>query len=326
MKNWLTFMLCLIASVCPASAQNSQTAFQFLEIPTSAHISALGGRAVSVPDPDPSLTVKNPALLSNIQSATAGITGTEWLKGTVVAGVQYSTPFKDRSSYQISAHLADYGKMKSTDSNGTETGTFRAKDFNIGITYAYMLSDNLSGGVTGHLICSRYSYRQAVAIGADLGIVYTDPEEHFTAGISASGLGGQVKAFEDTFEKLPFNLSTGITWKLEHAPLRFTVTADRLTRWKKSYFYSPDGSELSFRDILRRHISIGADFLISENMWIAGGCNLMNRSELAGTGRKGMTGLTVGTGIELGKISLGVSYGKFQATTSSLICNIAYTL
>ncbi len=326
MKKCLTILPCIMAFFCSAGAQNSQTSFQFLEIPSSAHVSALGGTAVSLPESDPTLTVTNPASLSGTASRKFGVTGTDWLQGTVVAGGQFSTPFKERSSYQVSAHLANYGTMKSTTSDGTETGTFKAKDFNIGITYAYMLSDNWSGGVTGHLICSRYSYRQAVAVGADLGLRYSDPDDRFTAGLAATGLGGQVKAFEDTFEKMPFNLSAGITVKLEHAPLRFTFTADKLTHWRQDYFYSPDGSGLSTADIIRRHISFGTDFLISDNIWIAAGCNLMNRSELAGTGRKGMTGITTGAGIELGKVSLGVSYGKFQVATSSLICNIAYSL
>lgn len=326
MKKRLTFLSCLTALFCSVAAQTSQTSFQFLEIPSSAHISALGGSAVSLPDADPTLTVKNPASLAAVTQRMAGVTGTEWLQGTVIAGAQFSSVFKERSAYQVSAHLASYGKMKSTTTDGTQTGTFRAKDFNIGITYAYRLYDNLSGGVTGHLICSRYSYRQAVAVGADLGLLYSDPQDRFTAGLAATGLGGQVKAFEDTFEKLPFNLSAGVTVKLEHAPIRFTVTADNLTRWKESYFYSPDGSRLKAGDILKRHLSLGTDFLISDNIWIAGGCNIRNRSELASTGRKGMTGFTVGTGMELGRISLALSYGKFQATTSSLICNIAYNL
>lgn len=326
MNNRLAFLLCLAATTCAVRAQNSQTAFQFLEIPSSAHASALGGIAVSIPDEDPSLTVTNPALLSGISTTTVGVTGTEWLQGTVVAGAQYSTPFKERSTYQVSAQLADYGKMKSTTSDGTETGTFRAKDFNIGVTYAYRLTDDISGGATGHLICSKYSYRQAIAVGADLGLQYSDPQDRFCIGLAAIGLGGQVKAFEDTFEKLPFNLSAGITWKLEHAPLRFTVSADKLTRWNRSDFYSPDGSDLSMSDIVKRHIAVGADFLVSDNIWIACGCNMQHRAELAGTGRRGMTGINIGTGMELGKIIMGMSYGKYQATTSSLIVNIAYRL
>ena len=79
-------------------------------------------------------------------------------------------------------------------------------------------------------------------------------------------------------------------------------------------------------EILKRHISLGADINLSERLYLALGCNLRTRAEMAGKGSKGFTGMSIGTGLRLGKVMFDLSYGKYQVSESSLICNFAFNI
>ena len=316
----------LILASAAVRAQSIESSFEFLRLPVSAHSSSLGGHTVSVTDTDPALFIQNPALLTSIDRRILGLNAMTWFSGTTIAGAQYCNTFDERSRYAFNARYVNYGKMPETTPDGTVTGTFRAKDMAVGATYSYMLTDRLSGGLTGNFICSRYGSATSVAIGVDLGLEYSLPDEGVSIGVAATNLGGQIKAFENTFQKLPFDITAGVTWKPAHAPLRFTVTIDNLTRWSRSDYHFAESEKATAGDIFRRHLSAGVDVLLTDRFYVAAGLNMRNRIELAGQGGKGLTGITLGTGLRLGRIMFDLSYGKYQVSESSLICNFAFNI
>ena len=322
----LTCCMAAMVTALPLQAQSLESSFEFLRLPVSAHSSSLGGHVVSAFDPSPVLFISNPAILSANEGPLLGLNGMTWFSGTTVAGAQFSNLFDERSHYAFNARYVSYGKMKETTADGTVTGTFTAKDIAIGATWSYMLTDNLSGGATGNIISSRYSSMTSVAIGVDLGLLWFNDSRNISLGLTATNLGGQIKAFENTFQKLPFDICAGVTWCPEHAPLRFTVSMDNLTRWKSSDFYFAEGDSNGFGEILKRHISLGADINLTERFYLAMGCNLRTRAEMAGKGSKGFTGMSIGTGLRIGKVMFDLSYGKYQVSESSLICNFAFSI
>lgn len=307
-------------------AQSLESSFEFLRLPVSAHNSSLGGKTVSVFDPGTALFITNPAILSANDTRLLGLNAMTWFSGTTVAGAQFCNSFDERSHYAFNARYVSYGRMKETSADGTVTGTFTAKDIAVGATWSYMLTDNLSGGATGNIITSRYGSMTSVAIGVDLGLLWLNDDRNITVGLAATNLGGQIKAFENIFQKLPFDVCAGLSWSPEHAPLRFTVSMDNLTRWKATDFYFAEGESKGFGEILKRHISLGADFNLTERFYVALGCNLRTRAEMAGKGSKGFTGMSIGTGLRLGKVMFDLSYGKYQVSESSLICNFAFNI
>lgn len=322
----LTAFLIGVSGANDIQAQTQESSFEFLRLPVSAHSSSLGGHAISLAEPDLSLFIQNPALLSVVDNMSLGLNAMTWFSNTTIAGAQFCNIFDERSRYAFNARYVSYGKMPETAPDGTRTGTFRAKDMAVGATYSYMLTDNLSGGLTGNFICSRYGSMTSIAIGVDLGLFYSIPEQGITLALAATNLGGQIKAFENTFQKLPFDLTASVSFRLSHAPLRFTVSMDHLTHWDKSDYYFTDDERSGFGEILKRHISAGIDFLLTDRFYIAAGLNLRNRAELAGEGNKGLTGITLGTGLRIGRVMFDLSYGKYQVSESSLICNFAFNL
>ena len=322
----LAFCTAAFMAAQPLQAQSLESSFEFLRLPVSAHNSSLGGHVVSAFDSSPLLYISNPAVLSANETRLLGLNAMTWFSGTTVAGAQYSNLFDERSHYAFNARYVSYGKMQETTADGTVTGTFSAKDIALGATWSYMLTDNLSGGATANIITSRYGSMSSVAIGVDLGLLWYTDDQGITLGLAATNLGGQIKAFENTFQKLPFDLCAGVTWKPAHAPLRFTLSCDNLTRWSASDFYFAQDEEKGFGEILKRHISMGADINLTDRFYIAMGCNLRTRAEMAGKGSKGFTGMSVGTGLRIGRVMFDLSYGKYQVSESSLICNFAFSI
>ena len=275
----LAICLAAMSTVQPLQAQSLESSFEFLRLPLSAHNSSLGGHAVSIYDPSPLLFLSNPAVLSANETRLLGLNAMTWFSGTTVAGAQFSNLFDQRSHYAFNARYVSYGKMKETSADGTVTGTFSAKDIALGATWSYLLTDNLSGGATANIITSRYGSMSSVAIGVDLGLLWQSDDKGVTLGLAATNLGGQIKAFENTFQKLPFDLCAGLTWQPAHAPLRLTLSCDNLTRWSASDFYFTEDDDQGFGEIFKRHISLGADINLTERFYIAMGCNLRTRAD-----------------------------------------------
>ena len=66
-----TLLLTLFAAVM--RAQESQTEYNFLRLPISAHAAALGGENISIIEDGPSLMFSNPALASSVSDKTVGL-------------------------------------------------------------------------------------------------------------------------------------------------------------------------------------------------------------------------------------------------------------
>ena len=87
-----------------------------------------------------------------------------------------------------------------------------------------------------------------------------------------------------------------------------------------------DDEKKGFGQILKRHLSFGIDIMPTDNFYIAAGLNMRNRIELGGNGSKGLTGMTIGTGLRLKRVLFDISYGKYQVSESSLICNFGFNI
>lgn len=324
MKRTLFFLFVSALSVLGGAAQN-QSAFQFLRLPVSAHAAALGGDNVSAADDDPTLAFHNPALLIGMMPGTLGLQYMSYMAGSNLAGASYNLTPTDRSALAFGAEYLGFGTMRRTDVEGTDTGSFTAKDMALAATYSYALSDMWSGGVTARFIYSNYDLVYSLALGVDLGLNYYNADSDFSFSLVARQLGGQVKTYDGTHEPLPFNLVAGFSKGLAHAPVRFSLTLPNLTRWSAEDFYST--AELSKKDLLIRHLVVGVDVFPTETTWIAVGFNGQLSRELASTsGVRSLAGLTLGAGINVSRVKLGVAYGRYNVAANSLSMNFSYTL
>ena len=305
-------------------AQGGESAFNFLRLPYSSHVAALGGSNISAIDDDLSLSMHNPALLINTSDKTLDLSFMTYMSGSKVAGAAFNKMFGERSAGAVAARYVDYGKFDGYTPDNIFTGTFRAMDIELDFIYCYLLSERWSGGVAGKFIYSQYESLNSLAIGVDLGLNYYNPETDFSASLTFKNLGGQVKTFEEKHEIMPIDIQLGFTKRLAHAPILLSATLTDLHRWKTTDFYNADGSKDNFGELLLKHITLGADVLIGNNFYASVGYNYRMSRELS-TG-KGLAGFSLGAGLHINKVKFGASYSKLHISSSSLLFNIAYSL
>jgi hypothetical protein len=298
-----------------ATAQESQEVFSFLRLPVSAHVAALGGDNITIDDDDPTVIFHNPALIANVADKSINLNFMTYMEGAKTASASFIKAWGERATWGVGAQYMDYGSMKETTVDNIEQGTFSAKDIAIAGTFTYLLSDRWSGGVTLRFISSSIGSYNSIGLASDLGLNYFDEERGWSLSAVAKNLGGQVKAYQDDYEKIPIDLLVGVSKRLEAAPLRFSLTFSRLNRWDTSFI---------------QHVAIGADVFLGENIYIAGGYNFRRRDEMKISESSGSSshgaGLSVGAGLTLKRFKLNVAYAKYHVSASSILINATYSL
>ena len=214
-----------------AISQESQTGYNFLRLPASAHAAALGGDNITIIEDDESMIFNNPALLSSVSDKTINLNYMNYMQGTNTASAAFNRIVKERASWAVSAQYIDYGSMKEVDENNVQNGDFTAKDISLGAYFSYLLTDRLAAGITTKFITSYIGNYNSIAMGVDLGINYYDPNYEWSLSLVAKNLGGQLKAYNDNFEKMPFDLQAGVSKKLTNTPFRVSATMVDLTKW-----------------------------------------------------------------------------------------------
>ena len=296
-------------------AQESETVYNFLRLPVSAHAAALGGDNITIDDDDPTMVFHNPALVSNVSDRSLNLNYMTYMEGVKVASASFVKALRQRATWAVEAQYVDYGSMKQTTAENEVIGKVSAKDIAVGGTFTYALSNKIAGGVTAKFVSSSLAGFNSIGMAVDLGLNYLNPELGLSVSAVARNLGGQLKAYEDDFEKLPFDLQLGVSKRLGESPLRFSVTMTRLHDWDDKFV---------------NHLVFGAEAFLADNIWIGGGLNPRRSDEMkisdGETESSHGAGLSFGGGLQLERFKLQLAYGKYHVSASSLIINITYTL
>ena len=300
-----------------ANAQESQTFGNFLRLPVNAHAAALGGDNITLTDDNPSIAFHNPALACNAAERMLGLGAMTYMQGAWSGSACYSDTIGGRGTWTAMGQFMDYGEMSRRDEAGTDQGKFAARDIAVGGAFAYALTDRIAAGVSLKMVYSSIAEWSAVAVGVDLGANYYDEDEGWSVSAVARNLGGQLKPYEDTYEKLPFDLQLGASKTLGYSPLTIHATLTRLNCWDEKFI---------------NHIVIGADVRLGEQLYLAAGYSprCANQMGIISAGEEKAAahgaGLSVGGGLRLERFQLHLAYAKYHVSSNSLSLNISYRL
>ncbi len=298
-------------------AQDSQTGYNFLRLPVSAHAAALGSDNISIIEDDPSLMFHNPALLSSVSDKSLNLNYMNYMEGANAASASFSKIVKEKATIGVMAQFLDYGKMKEVDEHNVQTGEFSAKDIAIAGALSYQLGTNIVGGITARLITSYIGDYNAFAMGVDLGVNYYDPEKEWSVSATVKNLGGELDAFEEEYNKLPLDLQIGASKRLIGSPLRLSATLVDMNHLNKKFIH---------------HLVAGADIILSPQIYLAVGYNFRRASEMEivsndeERGSSHGAGLSLGGGIQLDRFKLNVAYGKYHVSSHSLLISASFVL
>ena len=133
--------------------------------------------------------------------------------------------------------------------------------------------------------------------------------------IALKNLGGQLKAFDDEYEKMPLDVQLGITKRFTNTPFRASLTLFDLNHWNYKFI---------------QHVNAGLDVILSDNIWVGAGYNFKRANQMKlftnDTSSAHGAGLSLGAGLNLERFKLNLAYGKYHVSGSSLLINVGYSL
>lgn len=321
----------LLSGMCrfAASAQDGSTAYNFLNITNSARIYGLGGVNVSLVDDDVSVIDQNPALLGGEMSGMLGFNYMHYLGGSNFAGLRYAHRASERGAWAATVQYFGYGSMKEADADGNITGSFSPKDVAFGGTYSHDITDRLRGGIALKALYSGYADYSAFALATDLGINYYNPDRDLSLSLVVANLGGQVKRFNETYDRLPIDVRLGWSQSFGSFPLRFSITAWNLTKWSLPYTETGDGTsdpvvKETFMSNLFRHLVFGVDLISSPNYYVSLGYNYKTRTDMSTYSRSFISGFSIGGGLKVKSFAVGIAFAQPHSGATTLMLNLSY--
>lgn len=330
------FLLLVAACLCTTLAQADEgtTAYNFLSLPTSSHVYALGGHNLTVIDDDINLVQQNPALLGSEFDHQVGLTYMKYIGSTNFLGAQYGQGVSEHGAVAVGVQYYGYGDLTAADADGTITGKFSASDIAINLTYSHDITTNLRGGIALRYVYSKYESYTAGAVAVDLGMNYYNPDNELSLSLVAKNLGGQVKKFNETKDNLPWDIQLGVSKAFRGIPVRLSLTAYNLRHWHLPYYEPADKnrptSDLekkdSFGSNLFRHLVFGAEYLFSDNMYLALGYNYKMRTDMSAYKRDLLSGFSAGAGLRVKAFGFGFAFARPHTGATTFMLNVTTSI
>lgn len=305
-------------------AQSGEAIYPFLNLPTSVSASGVGGNSVSSQETDLNLVFHNPAMLSTEMSNSIEVGYMNYISDIQLGSAAFTRKINDRSAWMAGIRYINYGEMLWTNAQNDVLGTTYAGDLALTGAYSWQLSQYWRAGGSLSMIYSVMDEFTSIGLGVDLGVYYNNPATFFSVGFVLKNMGAEVVAYDQTYEKMPWDVQFGLSKKFAHAPFRFTITVQNLTKLSTSYLAevaNTDGAAIKGDNLAQqifKHTLLGFEFVPSDNFLLSVGYNYRRQSELAIAQRTAFSGFTAGFSMKVKNARVGASYAKYHASGSSL--------
>jgi hypothetical protein len=288
--------------------------FSFVNTPTSARLAALGGVNVSLHDRDVNFFSSNPSLAGDTLNGFASANYHFYIADVGVAAFTVQPTLKSFGAVNLGVQHMGYGTIDGYDASGAYTGSFTSGETALSIAKHFQ-ANAFRFGTTLKTIFSALAGYRATALAFDVGGMYIHPKQALTIGLVFKNMGVVISDYENASQsRLPFDVQLGTTFKPEHMPFRFSLTAFDLTRYEA---YENQDDKLSSTDKVMRHMNVAAELLLSKNVNVLVGYNFRKRQELKLAELSGGAGLSFGASLKIKKAELIVnrsSFGPGQAS------------
>lgn len=301
-----------------------ENVYEFLTLPNSARITALGGHLVSVMDDDAALAFQNPAVLNASMSGQISFSHAFYLADVDYGQVSYAHRF-GKFTHFAGFQYINYGNFQLADETGLITGEFSANELAALVGFGFQYSERLSLGATLKGVSSRFETYDSYGMMADVGLSYQDTSKRVGLSFVIKNLGGQLTTYrEGDREKIPFDVQIGISKQLKYLPFRYTFTFHNLHRWNIRYddpnsdaaqtLFGEGEVERSsygeFADNFFQHVVISGEFLLGrkQNLRLRAAYNHQRRSELMVDNTLGLMGFSLGFGLKVNRFR--IDYGR----------------
>lgn len=326
----LLLLLLLPTTSTTAQVIGGRNVFSFLALPTSARETGLGGAQIAVRDDDPIFANGNPGALNRSMSGRMAFNHNFFLGGISHGFVSYAQQLpKWGFTMHGGVQYMNYGEIKRADEYGDVQGTVKAGETAFTLGAARPLTDKLSLGLNARMAFSRLDTYKSSALLADVGLMYADSANRFTAGLVIRNAGTQLSTYADIKEALPFDIQLGVSKRLKHLPFRFGVIAHHLQTWEIRYKdpnlqgdevllfgdQQPEESKATAAiDNFFRHLIFNGEFLLGkhEGFRLRLGYNHLLKKELSVSNYRSLAGFSGGVGIKISRFRIDFGYGAYH--------------
>lgn len=308
--------------------------YQFLNVPVSSRVGAMGGSALSIRDDDPNLTLNNPSLLTQPMSSSVTLTYLNYFADINYGYVSYIHDFKKWGTFSGGLNYIDYGKFLETDAGGNEFGNFTAGEYAFVLGWGKNIDSLFSVGANLKPIYSNlYEYR-SFGLAMDLAATYYNPKSNFGASILIKNIGTQLTTYVEGAERepIPFEIQAGVSKKLKYVPIRLSVDLIQLQNWNLAFndstFLTNASTKLSDEEKAERnkttllsevfrHVVVGTEIIPSKSFSVRFGLNIKRRAELGLDDRAGLAGFSWGLGFRIKKFYFSYGSARYHLAGSS---------
>jgi hypothetical protein len=326
-------LLCLIFLSAGASAQvGGKGTYQFLNLPNSARIAALGGNFLAINDDDITLTLANPSLINENMHNQLGISFVDYFTDINYGFAQYSRTFEKVGSFVGTMQYIDYGKFQEADETGVQYGYFHAGEYALNVGWGRKLTPLFAVGSNLKFVYSSLESYNSFGIGVDVAGSYFSKDGTFDASMIFRNIGYQVVAYySGNHEPLPFEIQAGLSKKFKHLPFRVTTMLTHLEKWNVRYEspINPAGgidpvtgepNEISgideFADNLMRHIIFGGEITIAKVLSLRVAYNYARRQEMKVPDKLSTVGFSWGFGIRVKQFNFSYARAAYHVVGS----------
>ncbi len=325
MKKTFLLFLVLLTGIPVFSQIGGTGTYQFLNLPVSARVTALGGNLIAVKDNDLNVAIVNPSLLTDSMDNNVALSFINYFGGIKYGYAAYAKHFNRLGNFSAGINYLDYGRMTRADEIGITDGDFYASEMSFNLSYErQMLDSNFTVGATVKTIYSHLDSYISWGNAIDVGATYIFQKRNLCIAAVVKNMGRQWRLYDsENREKLPFEMQIGISKKPKHVPLRLSINYDHLEKWDLTYEDPANPSTTVdpltgavttqnkykvFGDKLMRHIVVGGEFIVTKNIFLRVGYNYQRRKELKIPEKRGMSGFSFGFGFRVYKFHF--SYGR----------------
>jgi hypothetical protein len=329
MRIRLLIPVLIISFVSHCQTIGGSSVFNFLKLSNTPQLTGLGGVNVSQTSNDVGMAFNNPALLLSSMHTQMNAVFNDFYSG--IKAYHLSLGYhheKLNTNFLWGLQYFSYGNLQQTDASGNILGTLHPADWVMQVSASRSYLEKWHYGATLKFINSNYGQYRSSGLAVDIGVLFHDTANLFSASVVAKNIGGQLKTYSPgTREELPFDLVVGITKRLAKAPFGFSITAQHIHQFDIRYndttftndnlFGSNDNSRKFTFDKFFRHIVIASQIYIASKLEVSLGYNHLRRQELnLGKSGNGLNGFSLGLGALFNKIQIRYARAYYQNNTA----------
>jgi len=317
-------IILVLISIHTFAQLGGKNGFEFVNFHSNAKVAGIGGMNVSVRDRDPNMFFSNPALLNIEMKNQATVSYNRYYADIWNSQVGYVFDTKKLGLFGAGLQYTEYGRAPQTDESGNVLGTMFANEYAFTVAKSHTIG-NYTLGANVKFAHSQIAGNNAAMVLADMGGVFKHPTRQFTIGLLVKNMGFAIKNYASGQQiNIPFDVQAGFTYKLEHMPLRFSMTVHHLHQYNIAYDDpnkiagydlngNPQYNRVGVADNIMRHFVFGGEFILAKGFHLRAGYNHFRRSEMALDNFSSLGGFSFGGMLKIRAVELGYTSAFYHA-------------